>query len=197
MHRAADEALDHLSVTEKTAVFAMDLPRWVRGHTTCGSVLLTSESNLCCAPLAAETVSWGGAGWKTMNSWTDFLCLCCLMLWGKFANFHTQSELDGFVDIPHFSFFLVTAHGVYRYVRQAWYWKVASWNPWTTWENVGGECKWVTLIEVPLSNTLKPQLLRIAWMWLYWSAPNGQLPSVLSRWVLVAKWKMHGLTSLG
>lgn len=102
MHVAVDKALDHLSVTEKTAVFAMDLLRWVRGHTTCGSVLPTSESNLCCAPLAVETVSWGGEGWKKMNSWTDFLSLCCWLLGGKIANFYTQSELDGFVDIPHF-----------------------------------------------------------------------------------------------
>lgn len=38
-----------------------------------------------------------------MNSWTDSLSLCSLMLGGNFANFHTQSELDGFVDIPHFA----------------------------------------------------------------------------------------------
>lgn len=144
MHVAVDKALDHLSVTEKTAVFAMDLLRWVRGHTTCGSVLPTSESNLCCAPLAVETVSWGGEGWKKMNSWTDFLSLCCWLLGGKIANFYTQSELDGFVDIPHFpwmGFFLMRAHArgrtcafFCRYVRQTRDWKFASWSPWTTWE---------------------------------------------------------------
>lgn len=68
------------SVTEERMVFAVDLQRWVRGHSTCWPVLLTSESNLCWGPLVTGTVSWGGTGWKKMNSWTDFLSPCCLML---------------------------------------------------------------------------------------------------------------------
>lgn len=68
------------SVTEERMVFAVDLQRWVRGHSTCWPVLLTSESNLCWGPLVTGTVSWGGTGWKEMNSWTDFLSPCCLML---------------------------------------------------------------------------------------------------------------------
>lgn len=73
-------------------VFAVDLLRWVTGHTACGSVLLTTDSNLFCAPLAATTVSWGKRGWKEINSWTDFLSLCCLMLGGKLTNFHTYKR---------------------------------------------------------------------------------------------------------
>lgn len=184
----------------------MDLLRSVRGHTTCGSVLLTSESNLCCAPLAAETVSWGGTGWKKMNSWTDFLSLCCLMLGGKFAHFHTQSELDGFVGIPHCTwtfFFLMHAHGhdctwvvFCWYVRWACDWKVASWNLWTAWGNVGRECKWVILspfsaaVRCPWARHWIPdRFSRTALILLYRLAPSSQQRTVLSNQASVAKIK--------
>lgn len=80
-----DTAPDHLS--GGTAVFAMAARRWVRGRAACASLILTSECNLCRAPLAAGTVSWGRTGRKTMNSWTDFLSVSCWALGGKFAKY--------------------------------------------------------------------------------------------------------------
>lgn len=137
------------SVTEERMVFAVDLQRWVRGHSTCWPVLLTSESNLCWGPLVTGTVSWGGTGWKEMNSWTDFLSPCCLML-GANLLISIQKASLMFVLTCHISlewFFqslciLISVQVCFcRYVRQVCDWKVTSWNPCTVWENVWGECK--------------------------------------------------------
>lgn len=95
VRRAADEAPHRLSVKERTAVFAMTVRRWVRGRAACGSLILTSESNLCCAPLAAGAASRGETGRKKVNSWSDFLNTSRWPLLGEFANkIKTTSQMS-------------------------------------------------------------------------------------------------------
>ena len=124
-----------------------------------------------------------------MNSWTDSLSLCSLMLGGNFANFHTQSELDGVVDIPHFTWmFSDTSVCLWPHmcafcqcVRWACDWKVACFPGLP-----GKMCKWgVNELYAPLSQRLA---LRCPWA-IHWhsicnrsalmrscqSPPSGQL----------------------
>lgn len=120
-----------------------------------------------------------------MNSWTDSLSLCSLMLGGNFANFHSQSELDGFVDIPHFAWMVfltqafVCARTCVHFVSVSGE-RVARRLP------VEIECEWgVNELYAPLSQRLAlrcpwaihwhPNCNRSALMWSCWSAPSGQL----------------------